>query len=332
MPMNPMQRRARNSFLIGFLVALVIMAIVVMFLLQRIKSINDAKEAIEKLQKKVYVATEDLESGRIITSDDFATLFKQETVQTTMDVSQVLSISDFDFLDDEGNVITKVAADDGGEPKEVKKEFIMKIDVPSGAMVTKDMVTDAESQITDDLRIQEFNMILLPSQLKNGDYIDVRYNLPGGEDYIVLAKKKVIYTTQTGVWLKLSEEEILTMGNAIVEAYGIAGSKIYALKYVEPGLQAASTPTFPVNRATFNLIETSPNILQTAKDGLYARYNEQGQVEQRNDHINPLIPEVKQQQSSVQSGNKNEQSITQTDRENFVKSLEGTDKIGTASY
>ena len=42
MAVNPMQRRARNSFLIGFLVALIIMALVVVFLLTRIKALNDA--------------------------------------------------------------------------------------------------------------------------------------------------------------------------------------------------------------------------------------------------------------------------------------------------
>ena len=38
MPINPMQRRARNSFLIGFLIALIIMAIVVAGLISCNKS------------------------------------------------------------------------------------------------------------------------------------------------------------------------------------------------------------------------------------------------------------------------------------------------------
>ena len=37
MAINPMQRKARNSFLIGFLVALVIMAVVVFILIYQIK-------------------------------------------------------------------------------------------------------------------------------------------------------------------------------------------------------------------------------------------------------------------------------------------------------
>ena len=46
MAMNPMQRRARNSFLVGFLVALIIMALVVAFLLFQIKNIKEARDAL----------------------------------------------------------------------------------------------------------------------------------------------------------------------------------------------------------------------------------------------------------------------------------------------
>lgn len=327
MPMNPMQRRARNSFLIGFLFALVIMALVVIFLLQRIKSLNDAKEALEALQKTVYVAAEDMESGQIIEAEKFSELFRQEKVQTTMDTSEVISLDDFEYYDENEELVTKLN-EDGSEKK---KKLVLKFNVPSGSMVTKDMFYEDGNEIANDTRIQEFNMILLPSQLKNGDYIDVRYSLPGGENYIVLSKKKVIYTTQTGVWLELTEDELLTIENAIVEAYGITGSKLYAIKYVEPGMQEASVPTYPINEATLQIIQSSPNVVQTAKDALYARYNDQGQVEQRVTHINALLPDSQTMQSEVQSGHSSEQSAIQSDREDFVKSLEGTDKIGVSS-
>ena len=72
------------------------------------------------------------------------------------------------------------------------------------------------------------NVIALP-----GDYIDIRFQLPSGQDYIVLSKKKVLMSSQTGIWLKLSELELLTINNAIVEAWTIKGSKIYAIEYSE---------------------------------------------------------------------------------------------------
>lgn len=183
MAMNPMQRRARNSFLIGFLVSLIIMALVVLALLFRIKSINDAKEALEQLQKKVYVATKDLESGDVL---DFNTDFEIGTVQTTMDLTNVIDETDFQFLDKDGNIEIKYNEDGSERPREV----MMKISVPAGTIVTKDMIVETDEQVTATQRIQEYNMIVLPSQLKNGDYVDIRLSLPNGQDYIVLAKRE----------------------------------------------------------------------------------------------------------------------------------------------
>ena len=196
MPVNPMQRRMRNSFLVGFLLALIIMALVVLGLVYKMKGIEAEKAAIEALQQSIYVAAEDLESGQSVNMDNFTT----EQVQTTMDTSLVISEDDFMFQDDEGNPIIKYN-DDGSEKQ---KDMIMKVNVPAGAIVTKDMLADSTTDLTSDQRIHEFNMILLPSQLKTGDYIDIRLSLAQGQDYIVLSKKKVLQTTETGIWLKLS--------------------------------------------------------------------------------------------------------------------------------
>ena len=56
MATNPMQRRARNSFLIGFLLALIIMAVVVVGLVYKIQGLNGDIDKLESLQKEVYVA------------------------------------------------------------------------------------------------------------------------------------------------------------------------------------------------------------------------------------------------------------------------------------
>ena len=175
MAMNPMQRRARNSFLVGFLVALIIMALLVFLLLYKIKGLNEAKQELESQFITVYVASEDLESGQVITLEDN---FVMENVKTSLDESQVISSDDFLYIDEDGNIT------------EEPKEMMMKVNVPSGTIVTKDMIVESGEQTTDSQRIQEFNMILLPSQLKNGDYIDIRYQLPNGQDFIVLSKKK----------------------------------------------------------------------------------------------------------------------------------------------
>ena len=190
MAMNPMQRRARNSFLTGMLVTLVVMAVVVIALLYRINQLNEDKEKLIALQSKVAVAAQDIRSGDDVTED----LLVMETVQTTVDKNIMLTSADFIEVDDEGN--------------EFALEYISKVDLPKGTIITKDMVAEAENQTTDDQRIQEYNMITLPSQLKNGQYVDIRYKLPNGSDYIVASKKKVLQCTSDAKWIKVSEAEI----------------------------------------------------------------------------------------------------------------------------
>lgn len=321
MAMNPMQRRARNSFLIGFLVALIIMALVVVFLLQRIKSINEAKEAIEQLQKSVYVANDDLESGEVITLEDNFVFSK---VQTSMNLDEIISEDDFQELDEDGSVLTN----EDGEP--IKKEIMMKINVPAGAIVTKDMIVATGDEIEDSQRIAEYNMILLPSHLKNGDYIDIRLSLSTGQDYVVLSKKKVYGTTDQSVWLRLNEDEILTLNNAIVESYILKGAKLYAFQYIEPGMQIANSTTYIPREDVVRMINDSPNVTKDAKDALFNRINimstvRAGQIDQA---LNKAEEDGVIPGAEVETGVSEEIEKIKSARQAYVSELEGTEDIG----
>ena len=118
MAMNPMQRRSRNSFYIGFLVALILMALVVAALVMKMKAINEEKEALLQKQITVYVAANDLKSGETVTLEED---FMMSTVQTTLDQSQIISDEDFQYLDEEGNIVTYAATyDKKGESLELQ--------------------------------------------------------------------------------------------------------------------------------------------------------------------------------------------------------------------
>ncbi len=325
MAVNPMQRRARNSFLIGFLVALIIMALVVLLLLYKIKNLNEAKEALESKQRTVLVATADLKSGEEVTMDSF----KTEVVQTTMDTTQIIEEDDFKFKDDKtGDTIEKYSEDG----TQLQKKLVMKVGVPANSIVTKDMVAEVDGQATDDQRIQEYNMIILPSELRNGDYVDIRVRFPKGQDYIVVAKKKIEQCTADTIWVKLTEEEILSLGNAIVESYTAEGTKLYATTYTEPGLQNAATPTYAVSEDVLKLINTDPNIRETARTALWSRYNEQKQNEQRVGQIDAVLSAYEDgRASSVESGIEEEITNLKTARESFVEELDGSGEVGRSN-
>ena len=64
------------------------------------------------------------------------------------------------------------------------------------------------------------------------------------------------------IWVNLTEEETLMMSNAIVEAYMMEGAILYTTKYIEPGMQVASTPTYIPSEAVINLVQSDPNIVE----------------------------------------------------------------------
>ena len=303
MAMNPMQRRTRNSFLTGMLVTLIVMAIVVVILLSRINQLNEDKERLISLQKKYYVTAQDIKSGDEITQDSIV----EEVVQTSISKDENLTTSDFYEVDDDGN--------------EFQLEFVSKLDLPAGTIITKNMVSEVGNELTSDQRIQEYSMIALPSQLVDGDYIDIRFSLPSGVDFVVLSKKKVLQCNKDTIWLKMSEEEILTLNNAIVEAYQATGSKLYATTYIEAGLQESAVPTYPVNQAVMSMIERDPNIVLEARNALVNRYNTQAQGESR---INQIDSAVVQDNSAIQSGVDAEITAMKSAREEFISQLEGS--------
>lgn len=155
--------------------------------------------------------------------------------------------------------------------------YIAKININQNTIITSDMLALGEL-LTDDIRKQEYNAVVLPTDLTSGDYIDIRMMLPNGQDFVVLSKKMVELPMINGmesestIWLEMSEDEILTMSCAIVEAYRINGSKLYATKYKDPGYQVAAEITYPISAEVEQLIKSDPNVTERAEYELQQRY------------------------------------------------------------
>ena len=302
MAMNPMQRRIKNSFLTGILIGVLLLLIASVFFFTQINKLKEDISKLESDQKTVLVASDIIKSGDKVTVE----LLTEDVVKTSLNVDEdILTADDFRKMDDEGN--------------EYIIEYTSKIEIPAGAIITKEMVAEAGQEVTNDQRIQEYNMLILPSQLKEGDFIDIRFKLANGNDYIVLPKKKVEQCTADTIWMKMYEHEILTLGNAIVESYQSVGSKLYATIYTDAGLQKPSTQTYVVSTNVYGLIASNPNVVNDAKNALWARYNDQAQVEQRTSFIDPSISVSAE---SVSTGVQTETATLKTYREAFVQSLD----------
>ena len=71
MASNPMQRKSRNSFLLGIVVTLLITGVVIAFLLIMLKEKNDELKAEQEAKKMVYTLTQNVSAGQILTEDMF---------------------------------------------------------------------------------------------------------------------------------------------------------------------------------------------------------------------------------------------------------------------
>ena len=357
MAVNPMQRKARNSFLLGMLLMLVIAGAVVALLIVQLKNYSDREK--EELASKVsiYVLGQDVKSGQTITSD---MLVQQEVNRYIIPedaIGDLATFENYNLQDREGNaVITRYDEETGdstmyitrdGEEYELEQEentgnyfitvdgerqyielnsipLVAKVDMAANTVLTRQLVASADNISTDSVRTEEYNMIVLPTQIETGDYVDIRLVLPGGQNYIVVSKKEVTVPNIAGIpsedtiWMNLSEQEILLMSNAIVEAYKIQGAKLYANIYTEPGMQEAATITYTPSREVADLIEANPNIVQEAKQALASRYD----ANQRNNIINQaIINEGEAADSNVAAGVEEEITASEENRRNYLDGL-----------
>ena len=309
MAMNPMQRKANNSFLLGILITLLITGIIIGFLILQVSKLNKELKTEEAKKVKAYVIADTIKSGETITED------KLQFVETTLGTVDIT------------NLVTSLETQDVEDPATGEIETVYtqkaKVDLNPGTVLTNDLLYEGEA-ISSDMRRQEYNVILPQSQLTTGDYIDVRLRTPDGRDLIVVSYKEVtipsILDIETGncIWMNLTEEETLMLSCAIVETYKMNGAKLYTSKYIEPGIQEAATPTYQPNAETITLINKDPNIVQQAKNELIERYNT------NKDTIRPGIDSaVNNEDAQDNVVDKTEEEITslKEEREAYIDSL-----------
>lgn len=330
MAINPMKRKTRMAFIIGFLIAFLISAIII-FMLYNQKNESDKKlKSYTSTLQSVYVLNQSVKSGQVLT----VSMFKQVQIPVTavpaniaLDIASLIakmSISDTEghsiytennsegqitsyfvmingekktiyMNDSEGKPVIATALNmedkafyyqgsNNTNPKTITimssdNVVVSKVALGANTVVTPSMLTRTDEKITADVRKEEYNVIDLPIDLFTGDYIDVRLMLPNGQNYIVVSKKQVtIPMTSTGysadtIQINLSEEEILKMSAAIVENYKIKGSKLYATRYAEAGMQSPSIATYVPNTDVLELIQNDQNIVSKAIGSLRKRNN-----------------------------------------------------------
>ncbi len=363
MATNPMQRRARNSFLLGMLVMLLISGVIIALLFMML--MNQNKKDKEELQASVqaFALKQDVSSGQVITTD----MLQKQTVNKNLVPSNATSditlIENYALQDKEGNDLytkydkngnAKLYIKKNNQEYEVKKEedtenyyieknndkeylelnsvpLIAKVDMKKNTLITTDLLSKSDNFAQDDVRRQEYNVVILPVDLTAGDYIDIRAMFPNGQDFVVVSKKEVqVPSTQNitscdTIWVNLSEDEILHMSCAIVDVAQVKGAKLYATKYTEAGMQKAATPTYIVNESTSKLLQADPNIVEKAMNELKSRYSRVG-IDRRNEINSTINSQAEQAQSNLETNMEASITNSRNARKEYLDSLAGKDE------
>jgi len=293
MAINPMQRKSRNSMLLGIVIGLLIGAVVIVFLFFQLNKLQEEKKEAEAATKTVYVLTADVKSGEVI---DSSILKLKQAVQDVVP-------ADYITLDD------------------LTENTIAKLDLTKGSVLAKSLIQESTEKVTADLRQQEYNMIVLPQYLDIGDYIDIRLRLANGQDFIVVSKKEIKNITEDTIWVNMYEQEILTMSNAIVEAYKMTGAKLYATTYVEPGNQTNAIPTYVPSTEIINLINADKNITEEAKQGLVDRYTTELRARREQDINSQLNAYSEEAKDNLETNVEKEIVNSKEARKEYIDSL-----------
>lgn len=230
------------------IVVIVLLALIICSFFEYSK-IQDLKAAnimyqteLSNNQQTVYVATDLINAGDIVTDTGENANVEKQTVYTGLESYNYITESEMNTR--------------------------AKVDIAAGVPVMYNMVTDVF--VDNDTRDYEISVANLTTDQKENDVVDIRVIFPNGEDYVILSKKQItnlnlencVFTSQ------LNEEEILRFASAIVDAYMTTGARIYTTRYVEENIQETSTPNYPVRETTIALINSDPNVVTKATETL----------------------------------------------------------------
>jgi len=222
---------------------LLIAAIVIIFigkksLDQYKQQISQYEQELQSNQQTVYVAVEEIPKGSPVSANNIM----QQTIYTGLEQSYYMQAESIGSL--------AIA------------------DIKANEPIMANMVSPIE--FTDDLRNYEVTVAHLATTQQENDFVDVRVMFPNGDDYVILGKKRIqdMHLTTNVFSTLLNEDEILRMSSAIVDAYTTTGARIYTTKYLEPNVQVAAIPNYPVKVNIIDLINQDPNILEVAEETL----------------------------------------------------------------
>ena len=236
--MNPLERKARHSFVKGMVVAGLIGVVAAAALIMVIVQMKgEEKERLESMVD-VYVLSQEVKSGQIITSDMMvkkkiegavapknriddvsqyylrdqnnnqiiSTGVKEENGVKTPVLSVVIpdtngNMQQYEIQNLSSDYTTGVITVNGGQQPIIIKSIpvVAKVNMTANTILTSETVVESNELTDNTTRKQEFNVLALPADIETDDIVDVRLRMPDGTDYIVVSKKTITVLDEGGI-------------------------------------------------------------------------------------------------------------------------------------
>ena len=262
MPTNPMQKKARNAFLLGMIITFIVCAIIGGLCYYSISNKNKAKEQEEGSFTYAYRLKRDIKALNEITVAD---------VEAVTVSAKAVPAGSFPSKTKTTNAKGKEEWISCGFPS----GKYAKVALRAGTILGESLVVDSNSSnvvidedgnasYVNDLRRVEYSMLVLPTEVDIGDFVDIRITFPNGQDLIVVPKKEIKTILGNTVGFDMSEAEIELMDSAIVESYVVSASKLYVTQYLDPGTQKAMLKSYTPTDAVRALMEKNSSIIADA--------------------------------------------------------------------
>ena len=197
------------------------------------------QEEMDRNKQYVYVATKNIEAGDTVLKGVNVT---EQQIYTGLDSGVYMTDSEVGYR--------------------------ALVTIPAGVAVQDNMI--GKTEISQDTRDYEISQVNLMTDQKDNDIVDIRIMFADGSDYTVVSKKTIKkLNLQNNIFhVDLTEDEMLCLASATIDAYQHKGAKLYTVRYVQPTVQELSVPYYPVRSNVADLLHNDPNIMNVVQQTL----------------------------------------------------------------
>jgi hypothetical protein len=138
---------------------------------------------------------------------------------------------------------------------------LYKINVRPGQLLTTDMLMAVA--ISDSMRPVDVPFSFTTIGLMPGDYVDIVLLLPFGQEYVVLSHQRVADIFEANlVRLLMTGDDRMILRGAQLDWYRYRelGAELYAIKYLEPGLQTPAREFYVPPASIIDMINVDINL------------------------------------------------------------------------